>query len=131
MTNKFTARGISKETGKFVYGYYVKGSKGSKDEVLTNVEAHYIVEEGIQPYDVFPHLSFTEITQEPDRCLDFKDKNGKIGYENDNIEVYGENEGHFDLQQWNYRQQEYWCLAEQKDIEIIGNTHNIKEEDDK
>jgi hypothetical protein len=65
--NKFITRGISKETGEFVYGYYIKLG-------ISDIK-HYIIEENnleiVNTSARNLNLSFedwlTEITQEPDR----------------------------------------------------------------
>lgn len=125
MTNKFLARGISKETGKFVYGYYVKIEK-----------RHYLMETKTAPLFEKGCLMvkdwLTEITKEPDRCTTYLDKNKKPIYENDKIRQVIPFSFSFDKK----KPQEIlefvaeWSLTirDSRQMKIIGNTHNIKEQ---
>lgn len=87
MTNKFICRGISKETGKFVYGYYYCSDNS---HYILNFEKEKLPEfemkEGIG-YPVPQTISIsTEITKEPDRWTELFDKNNKNIYEGDILE---------------------------------------------
>ena len=110
MDNKFICRGITNDN-KFVYGYYAKIEKrhyifSAKNCAINNfVDEHFSRIYGI-----------IEITKEPDRSLEFKDKNGKKLYEKD---IYLHKGMKFTASITSFKN---------KDIEIIGNAHNIKEE---
>lgn len=130
MTNKFLARGITKDN-EFVIGYpfcikekwYIL-EKPKIEEVLGRYT----------PLDAI--VDWTEIKQAPDRCLDFKDKNGKMlcVFEGDKI-TNGEEDFEVFFSdsslQWRAKNVNgvgsLWALFQDYNIEIIGNTHGIEE----
>lgn len=121
----FKARGITKE-GKFIYGYYHKYIGTSQG---TNYERHFILDNDFAPDgdECDNWCCQEEIIQEPDACLNIKDVDGKMVWENDELEIYGNDEGSFTLMKWHYDYNEYYFLAEQKDFKILGNKHGITE----
>lgn len=151
--NKFIARGITKE-GKFVYGYYAKIKEKhfiitSEALIIDDYPAIYIhtLKDSFGELGILTsHL--VEIIKEPDKCLNFKDKNGKMLYENTQIRLTGKNletTTGFILYEENSMAYHIYSEKENKDeffilsleqiirhrwvIETIGNTHNIKEEE--
>lgn len=142
MKNKFQARGIIKfkdsKIKRFCYGYYVK-IQGK----------HYILPddcefENIENSNQNGIVGFVEIIKEPDKF--FREIKGKKIWEND-IERYehfadGKSMGFMTATIFWCEEELAWLVKDELghcygvrdydfDIEIIGNTHNIKEEDDK
>jgi len=132
MTNKFQARGITKDN-KFVYGYYFKADGNGE---------HYIIKPNVSFSAVNPDehgecdcgiTDFVKITKEPDRFIElYSIKKEKI-FENDKIICsytkytvrHNINCCAFYATRKNGSHQLYDGL----DIKIIGNTHNIKMEE--
>jgi hypothetical protein len=145
MKNKHICRGIIKfedsKIKRFCYGYYVK-IQGK----------HYILPDDCEfenleykPNDEQGIVGFVEITKEPDKF--FREIKGKKIWEND-IERYeqfveGKSIGFMTATIFWCEEELAWLVKDELghcygvrdydfDIEIIGNTHNVKEcEDDK
>lgn len=137
--NRFTHRGISIKTGKFVFGYHVKSGNEGK-HYITKTDSFFTVC-GVHK----SHLE--EITKEPDQCLGIKDVNGNWLHENDEcfIREDFESEGYSEkaVIKWNSRQcfflegcrdssvffssfPFYEIEDDELIIEITGNTHGIE-----
>jgi GH18 family chitinase len=132
MKNKFICRGISKETGKFVYGYpiYTRGKFfvfANWDKTCINdlSECKMI---GVAPF-------FTEITQEPDRWTELYDKNKNKIWESDIIKYHNALESLCEPKSYKDSillvNEELIKKLKNKDysesIKVIGNTHFNKE----
>jgi hypothetical protein len=135
MTNKFQARGISKETGKFVYGYPLLDERVNQWLIIKLEEKSL---KGLNK-TISMHKQI-KITKEPDRSTLTKDRKGNTVYENDIVIFADEEEWGGKSEEWvvSYdEKQGEWSIGggttQETHIykEIIGNTHNIKEKDEK
>jgi hypothetical protein len=119
---KFITRGICKKTNSFVYGYYIKGWIGG-DEPLTTKDTHFILTKPINPHNTHNGSVFIEIIKEPDMFLGAIDFYGKDLFESDDIKTKsGSVFKNITLEDWH--------RLNSIVFEIIGNTHNIKEENE-
>ena len=127
--NKFICRGITKDN-EFVYGYYAEIEE--RHFIFTD-DSH----EGGGYMDCLCIYKYIEITQEPDKFC--RKINGKKLWENDKIKDLTNNKIYkvcFENFDWIAKNsKEYKGLRAvadnikifEKKVEIIGNTHNIKD----
>ena len=144
--NKFTCRGITKETGKFCYGYYFYDEYKNK-HIIKYQQSSYVPSSAPSLPDDLVKINYEiEIIQEPDRFIGNFD--GVDYFENDKLKI--QNEDFLD-ENGDFNEDEYfeevilkrdgtvdfdseitllwWLIQEGFNlVKKIGNTHGIKEE---